>query len=111
MRDHTHIEAALGRARQRHLKARVDALIAADQLPVEAEAISNACRALVALTRRTDDVAALQVLFIEAAAEASRGAAAAKKQAWRRGLAVGGGAVLLVWGFVALAHLLTGSPS
>lgn len=95
MRDSTHI----GRARQQHLEARVNALVAADALPVEYGKTANACRALVALTRRTDDVAALQILFIEAAETA-------RKQAWRRGLVVGVlGALLTFCGALGAAHL------
>jgi len=99
MRDRSNME-GIGRARRRHLEARVDALMAADDLPVEHEAVGSVCRALVALTRRSDDVAALQELFIEAALAESRAA-------WWRGVAAGAvGALACVGLGVALTLAL-----
>jgi len=85
------------RARRRHLEARVNALMAADDLPIEHEEVGSVCRALVALTRRSDDIAALQELYIEAALAESRAA-------WWRGVAAG---VAAAWACVGLGVALT----
>ena len=91
----------MGRVRRRLFVARVNALMAAEALssPPQADELRDYAVAMIALTRKTDDVAAMQELYIERATSRLR-------LKWRLGLVVGAGSVLLVWGLVALIHAL-----
>lgn len=96
--------AGVKRARGRLLAARVDVLMVAERLtdPPHGQDLSDLSVALVLLTRRVDDVAALQELYLDNAERIERATA---KRERRYGFVVGAlTAGLLAAGLVLLLY-------